>query len=134
MHRVRARFLIVVASGGIAAGMLTGCSAEPETAACDADAITAAARAGLAAEGEKLLSVEPYACEGTFAYTWATVGDSADTETQVQVTMVFESKDGTWVEADRDEVCGTLNTADLEQRPADAKVPESIWKNACLTD
>ena len=129
-----ARIPIVLTSGVMAAGMLAGCSTGPETAACDADAITAAARAGLAADGENLLSVDPFACDGTFAYTWATVGDANDSETHVQVTLVFESRDGAWVEVDREAVCGTLDTQNLQARPADAQVPESIWKNACLTD
>lgn len=84
------------------------------------------------AKGQRLVSVDSFACADGWAYAIATVGDGAGHD--IVVTDVFEAEGQFWIPKDRAKVCGTISASAPATRPADSQVPAAIWAKACNTN
>jgi len=87
--------------------------------------------------GMKLDQISDLQCGDGWAAVGADVSSSsatADPDTGITITLVFEQEGQFWVPKDRTAVCGTPSTADPASRPDDAQVPASIWLAACNTN
>lgn len=87
---------------------------------------------GTLTKGQKLVSVDSYACADGWAYAFATIGDGKGHD--IVVTDVFEAEGQFWIPKDRTKVCGTINPTAPATRPADSQVPAAIWAKACNTN
>ena len=106
---------------------------------CDVAALNQPVADAVAADssGMKLDQISDLQCGDGWAAVGADVSSSsatADPDTGITITLVFEQEGQFWVPKDRTAVCGTPSTADPASRPDDAQVPASIWLAACNTN
>ena len=146
MRGARGAYLVILLSAGL---LITSCgntvgtpavtsSPEPapvSVAPCEITAITSGVVGGLAT-GMALVSVDGYSCDGEWAYAFPTVRSATDpADDGYTMTMVFRSQGDTWVDQNRDQVCGSLASADESPSyPSDSLVPASLWNMACMTN
>lgn len=89
-------------------------------AACTSDALTQ----GLdpAVVKDATVKVTGFGCANGWAYVWATVTPKADPSQSIDITDVMASRDGKWVEQNRDTVCVA------------GKMPQVIYTNGCVSN
>ena len=125
-----ARTLVGMSALALALAGCSGSDAGSAAPACDAQTLLDAANAGLP-DGDTLAeSIDTFICEGEWAVAFPITGG----EGAYEYTDVFKAIDGAWVRQDRNAVCGTYDVNAPETRPEDAKVPESLWQQGCMTN
>ena len=88
----------------------------PVAAECSVEALTASLSGG-----EPLVSVAGYACEGPWAYLWATFGSGASAVSTTNVFR-FDATTGRWFVTPRIQVC----------QPS--VLPSFIYKRGCFSN
>lgn len=132
--RNRTRVVVVIAV--LASALSAGCSTDdagtmPASgvtgADCDPGAFSSVLGEVLADSLMTVDSVDGFECAEGWAVVQASV--SGQEIPSVEEQYLFAERDGAWVLRSPEGSCGTIAGDGI--RPADAKVPDSLWEQAC---
>lgn len=82
----------------------------------------------------KVISIDGIECANGWAVVFPVIGETKNDPEAYEYTQVFQAEGQFWIPADKDTVCGTVNSDMPMAYPSDAQVPKRIWSSACNTN
>lgn len=108
-------------------GGMTECTKEAIQPSLD-EAVTAMG-------GDNQMVIDDLQCADGWAVATGILGPKdapADGPQGAPTSMVFEAEGQFWIPKDKQDVCGTYDTANPEAVPADALIPADLYTAGCL--